>query len=168
MSLDISNFYLETPMKRKEYMRMKIQDIPEEVIEHYQLRDKVSKDGFVFVEIGKGMYGLPQAGIIAQELLEKRLNARGYHQSQFTPGLWTHETRSTKFALVVDDFGIRYKSEEDAQHLIDSLTPFYSITVDKEGKRFIGLTLDWDYAKREVHVSMPGYVNEKKQNLFKR
>jgi hypothetical protein len=52
------------------------------------------------------MYGLPQAGIIAQELLEKRLKARGYHQSQFTPGLWTHETRSTKFALVVDDFGI--------------------------------------------------------------
>jgi hypothetical protein len=147
-------------MKRKEYMRMKIQDIPEEVIEHYQLRDKVSKDGFVFVEIGKGMYGLPQAGIIAQELLEKRLNARGYHQSQFTPGLWTHETRSTKFALVVDDFGIKYESEEDAQHLIDSLTPFYSITVDKEGKRFIGLTLDWDYEKREVHVSMPGYVKK--------
>jgi hypothetical protein len=43
---------------------------------------------------------------------------------------------------VVDDFGIKYESEEDAQHLIDSLTPHYKITTDKEGTRFIGLTLD--------------------------
>jgi hypothetical protein len=142
MSLDISNFYLETPMKRYEYMRMKLQDIPDEIIEQYKLKEKVDKNGFVYVEIRRGMYGLPQAGIIAQELLEKRLNERGYHQSKFTPGLWTHETRKTKFALVVDDFGIKYESEENAQHLIDSLTPFYKITVDKDGTRFIGLTLE--------------------------
>jgi hypothetical protein len=55
---------------------------------------------------------------------------------------------------------IKYESEEDAQHLIDLLIPFYKITVDKEGTRFIGLTLDWDYAKREVHVLMPGYVKK--------
>jgi hypothetical protein len=52
---------------------------------------------------------------------------------------------------VVDDFGIKYEIEEDAQHLIDSLTPFYNITVDREGKRFIGLMLD---------ISMPGYVEK--------
>jgi hypothetical protein len=113
-------------------------------INQYNLREKVSKDGFKLVEIRRGMYGLLQAGRIAQELLEKRLNACGYHQSKFTPGLWTRETRSTKFALAVDDFGIKYESEEDAQHLIDSLTPFYNSTVDREGKRFIGLMLDWD------------------------
>lgn len=63
------------------------------------------------------------------------------YQSKFTPGLWSHEMRSTKFALAVDNFGIKYESNEDAQHLIDSLTPFYKITVDKDGKQFIGLTL---------------------------
>ena len=51
MSLDISNFYLNTPMKRYEYMRMKLSDIPEDVQEHYKLKEKASKDGFVFVEI---------------------------------------------------------------------------------------------------------------------
>jgi hypothetical protein len=120
---------------------MKIGDIPQEIIDQYNLKEKVSKDGYVFVKIRRGIYGLPQAGIIAQELLEKQLNARGYYQSKFTPGPWTHETRNTKFALVVDDFGIKYESKEDAQHLIDSLTPFYSITTDKEGTRFIGLKL---------------------------
>jgi hypothetical protein len=56
---------------------------------------------------------------------------------------------------VVDDFGIKYENEEDTQHLIESLTPHYKITTDREGARFIRLTLEWDYVNRELHVSMP-------------
>ena len=51
-------------------MRLRIADMPEDVIEHYNLRDKATPDGYVYCEIQKGMYGLPQAGIIAQQLLE--------------------------------------------------------------------------------------------------
>lgn len=147
-------------MERYEYMRMKLTDIPDDIIELYKLREKVNKEGFVFLEIRRGMYGLPQAGRIAQELLEKCLNARGYYQSKYTPGLWMHETRSIKFALVVDDFGIKYESKEDAEHLIQSIAPHYEFTVDREGERFIGLTLEWDYENGELHISMPGYVQK--------
>ena len=70
---DIKDFYLNTPMKRYKYMRLKITDIPEEVIEQYNLRNIVTKDAYVYCKIRKGMYGLPQAGIIAQELLQERL-----------------------------------------------------------------------------------------------
>jgi len=35
MTLDISNFYLNTPMVRYEYVRIKIDDIPDEIIEEY-------------------------------------------------------------------------------------------------------------------------------------
>ncbi len=89
--MDISNFYLMTPLKRKEYLRMKLSDMPEDVIDHYNLNEKATEDGSIYVAVKRGMYGLPQAGILAQELLEQRLNAHGYHQSKFTPGLWTHE-----------------------------------------------------------------------------
>ena len=37
MTLDISNFYLNTPMKRYEYVRIKLTDIPEEIIVQYNL-----------------------------------------------------------------------------------------------------------------------------------
>ncbi len=47
--------------------------MPEDVIEHYKLRNIATPDGYVYCEIQQGMYGLPQAGIIAQELLAKRL-----------------------------------------------------------------------------------------------
>jgi hypothetical protein len=66
MMMDIKDFYLNTPMARYEYMRLRIADMPEDVIEHYNLRDKATPDGYVYCEIQKGMYGLPQAGIIAQ------------------------------------------------------------------------------------------------------
>ncbi len=39
-------------------------------------------DGYVYCEITKGMYGLPQSGIIAQELIAERLAEYGYHQSR--------------------------------------------------------------------------------------
>ena len=107
--MDISTFYLNTPLEleRKVYVRMKMSDFHESVVKHYKLKDIV-KDGWVYVEVSKEMYGLPQAGILAQKLLEERLNAAGYHQSQYTPGLWTHKWRPICFTLVVDDFGVKY------------------------------------------------------------
>ncbi len=44
--------------------------MPADVIEHYHLNKIATPDGHVYCEIQKGMYGPPQAGIIAHELLE--------------------------------------------------------------------------------------------------
>ena len=118
MILDISNFYLMTPLKRKEYVKMKLSDFPESVISHYNLGEKATPDGFVYVAIKRGMYGLPQSGILAQTLLETRLNAHVYHQSNITPGLWTHEWQTISFTLVVGGFGVKYVGKEHAYHLI--------------------------------------------------
>jgi hypothetical protein len=76
------------------------------------------------------MYGLPLAGIIAQELLQERLAKVEYHQSKIILGLWTHKTRKICFTLVVDEFAIKYTKLEDAQHLINALKKDYTITVD--------------------------------------
>jgi len=61
MTMYIKDFYLNTPMTRYEYMRLKISDMPNDVIEHYNLREIATPDGFIYCEIQKGMYGLPQA-----------------------------------------------------------------------------------------------------------
>ncbi len=89
--MDIKNFYLNTPMTRYKYMRLKLADMPDDIIEQYKLHDVATPDGYVHCEIRKGMYRLPQAGIIALELLAKRLKEHGYLQSETTPGLWKHE-----------------------------------------------------------------------------
>jgi hypothetical protein len=86
-TMDIKNFYLCTPMMRYEYMRLKLSELPDNVIAHYHLRDIAIPDGYVYCKILQGMYGLLQAGIIVQELLAKRLRKHGYTQSETTPGL---------------------------------------------------------------------------------
>ena len=77
MTLDISNFYLMMPLKRPEYIRMKLADTPEKIIVQYKLRSEATPDGSIYIVVNKGMYGLPQAGLLANELLEKRLNENG-------------------------------------------------------------------------------------------
>jgi len=42
----------------------------------------------------------------------------------------------------------------------------YNISKDWKGLKYCGLSLDWDYKKREVHLSMPGHV-EKALACFK-
>ncbi len=51
MTMDIKGFYLNTPMARYEYMRLRIADMPDNVIEHYNLRDKATPNGYIYWEI---------------------------------------------------------------------------------------------------------------------
>ncbi len=92
MMMDIKGFYLNTPMAQYKYMQLQIADMPNDVIKHFYLTDLATPDGYVYCKIQKGMYGLPQAGIIAQQLLEKQLQEHGYCQSKTTPSLPKHNT----------------------------------------------------------------------------
>jgi hypothetical protein len=106
MFLDVKNFYLGTPMDSCEYMRIPIKLIPQEIIAEYSLLSLVS-DGHVYIEVQRGMYGLPQAGILANQLLAHRLAIHDYNQTKFTPGIWRHVARPIQFTLVVDGFGVQ-------------------------------------------------------------
>ena len=56
MTLDIANFYLCTPLPRKEYLKMKLADFLDAVIARYDLKAKATSDGYVFVAIKSGMF----------------------------------------------------------------------------------------------------------------
>jgi hypothetical protein len=78
---------------------------------------KPPKNGSIYIRAKRGMYGLPQAGLLANKLLGKFLKKHRYKQSKLVPGLWKHNTRPIQFTLVVNDFGVKYIGEEYAQHL---------------------------------------------------
>ena len=63
-----------TPLKSSEYIHINIKDIPDEIIKEYNIKDKATADGAVYIEANRGMYGLPQSGLLANQLLGKRLN----------------------------------------------------------------------------------------------
>jgi hypothetical protein len=71
VTMDLKDFYLNTPMECPEFIQIKMLDMPDDVIQHYYLWSIVKMDGYVYCRDKKGMYGLPQAGILAQDLLDK-------------------------------------------------------------------------------------------------
>jgi hypothetical protein len=146
--IDITNFYLNTPLGRFEYMVINLSSLPQETIDKYDLIE-LAQDGKVYIEIQKGMYVLPQAGILANELLQRNLAKDGYRPTPHTHGLWRRDTRPISFSLVVDDFGVKYVGREHAERLMACIKNNYNIS---------RLTLEWDYKKRTVDLSMPGYI----------
>jgi hypothetical protein len=124
-------------------------------------------NGFVLVKIQKGMYGLPQSGILAYECLVLHHAKYGYAPVRHTPGLWHHVTCPILFALyraksttiAIDNFGVQAVGRQHGDHLLSALHDLYTVTSYWTGTKYIGLTLAWDYKARTVDVSMPGCID---------
>ena len=113
----------------------------------------------MYAEIRSGTYGLPQDGVLAHDQLTKRLNQAGFFEAPKTPGMWNHKWRPMIFTLVVDGFGAEHVGAEHVKHLIQTLKHHYDTTEDWTGNKFLGIDLDWDYAKKTVRLSMNDYIN---------
>jgi hypothetical protein len=161
---DIRNMYLKAPLDQFDYIKILIALLPQDIIQHYQLQEKVF-DGYAYIEIRKGMYGLPQAGILANKLHKERLACHGYFKQLHTLGLWKHAIFLVWFNLCVDNFGIKYIGREHLQHLYDALRKeTYEIVEDWTGNLYCGITLKWNYKKHHVDLAVPAYVMKQLTN----
>ena len=156
--MDIKNIYLGTPMDDYEYMKMPLKMFPEHVRKQYNLLEH-EKGGYVYLKIRRAIYGLPQAGRLANQQLKEFLKPHGYYKVEHTPGLWQNKWRPSSFTLVVDNFGVKYVGKEHALHLLSILEAKYpAVATDWEGKIYCGITLEWNYDEGCVDKLMPGYI----------
>jgi hypothetical protein len=72
-------------------------------------------------------YGLKQAGLLANQLLQKRLAPFGYYPARHIPGLWLHKTRPIALSLIVGDFAVKYAGKENTEHLRNALLRIYRL-----------------------------------------
>jgi hypothetical protein len=126
MMIDIKNDYLGTPLPRFEYIKMLFSRFPEEIVQKYNL-NALAVDGLVYIEIRKGMYGLKQVGLLANQLLQNRAAPFRYYPAHHTPGFWLHKNRPISFTLVVDDFTVKYVGKQRAEHLRNALLRTYKL-----------------------------------------
>ena len=162
MCLDIKKLLSHRQIEYFEYMKMPLLLFPLWTIEQYNLTD-LEINSWVHIEMRRVVWGLAQAGILANNCLRRKLAPFGYVECENTPGLWHHETRPIAFTLVGDDFGVKYVNKEDVDHLIASIKTTYSLTKDWTGNLYYGIALEWDYKNGHVDISMPGYIRKKLQ-----
>jgi hypothetical protein len=73
-------------MSESEYVCIKILDIPNKFIDKYKLTG-LDHDSWIYFKILQGCFGLPQAGILANDLLCSHLEAKGFYEVASAPGL---------------------------------------------------------------------------------
>jgi hypothetical protein len=116
-------------------------------------------EGWVYIEIRKGVYGLKQAGLLATQLLHKCLAPFGYYPARQTAGMWLHKTRPIALYLIVDDFAVKYVGKQHVDNLRGALLRSYELTTDWKCKVYSVMTLKWDYKSRTCDIFMPGYIS---------
>lgn len=160
MTADIKDFYLGSTLESPEYMFLRRDQVPEDI--QLEFKDSIHWDNNnrAMVKITKGIYGLPQAGRLAQLKLTSLLAKHGYFPTPHTPCLFKHQTLPIAFTLVVDDFAIKFKNQSDAEHLLAAIRQEYDVTVDWTGAKYLGMTITFSIHDgiRQVTLSMPGYV----------
>jgi hypothetical protein len=106
MCLDIKNFYLSTLLDQYKYMKILLVLFLEWIKQQNNL-NSLALNGFIYLKMRRTVWGLPQAGILANKLLWKCLLPNGYFECPNPPGLWKHTRCPSIFTLVVDDFGVK-------------------------------------------------------------
>ena len=159
MTLDLKDFYLHSELPRPEYAWVTMNQLPADIQADYDIAS-LAVNGKVLLEITKGIYGLPQAGKLAQDQLITVLAKHGFSMCPLTPCLFRHAIRDIAFCLIVDDFGVKYNTRADAQFLANILAPHYQLHIDWSGDKFLGISLGWEYeaAPPRVSLSLPGFV----------
>jgi len=126
LTADIKDFFLSTSkMERGEFARVPLSTFPQCIIDQYNLAS-LARKGFVHIQIDGGMYGLPQASLLANQQLVRKLTSAGFVQARHAPGLFVHTSKPIMVALIVDDFGIQYVGKPAADFIISTLRRDYS------------------------------------------
>jgi hypothetical protein len=142
-TIDLTDFYLGTPLPHPEYIRIPTAMIPERVRKFYALDQYITSKAIYF-SVHRTHYGLPQAGALSQQRLFKHLEQNGYSQCQHTPSFFRNKDGSVRFSLVVDDFAILWTNKQSMDHFIATLRQLYSVKINWEGTKYIGMDIDID------------------------
>ena len=124
-----------------EYMKIILEILREEIIAQYSLL-QLASNGWLYLDIGKGMPCLKQSDTIANDRLKIHLAKFGYSPVARNPSLWKHSTKDIYSSLVVYNFGVKYVGKDMADHFIQALKKLYTISIDWTESLYCGLTIN--------------------------
>ena len=165
-TLDVTDFYLGNDMPSPEFIIIHTSLFSPAVLTQLNITPFIQTDkhgkSFFYCRVDKTMYGFRQAGFHANQQVTALLLAHGYYQLQ--PCLFTHTIDPIYFALIVDDYGIKYKHISHFHRLVNALSTKYHVKAHPIADTFLGLTIEHDRVARTITTSMPNYV----PNMLKR
>jgi hypothetical protein len=166
VTADISHFYLNSKLPEPAWMRIKFDQLTEEIIARYNL-ERYRSQGHINVEVINCIYGHPLSGRIAFVDLVAHLHAAGYSHCPTYPALFRSLTGQLLFCVATDDFFIVPKRgfQHEVDKLLQVLRQHYDIKTDDKGANYLGFNIAHSKKRGEVKLSMPG-ANQQIQERF--
>ena len=124
----------------------------------FHLDQYITKD-VVYFQVNKGMYGLKQAGLLANECIVKHFAKYDCIQSKNVPCLFVRKDKSTDFCLMVDNLLIK-ANKTNRERLYGCLLVLYEITTDDTGSKYINIEMCHDRAAGTIECAMKGYMDK--------
>jgi hypothetical protein len=97
-TIDLTDFYLGTPLLHPEYIRIPTAMIPERVRNFFAL-DQCITSKAIYFSVHRTHYGLPQAGALSQQRLFEHLEQNGYSQCRNTPSFFRNKDVSVRLCF---------------------------------------------------------------------
>ena len=120
---DMVDFYLGTDLDQPGYTAMSADDIGDELIDLYNLRDYIvttAKGRFIYFKVVKCLYGHPSSGRLSFLKLKGILEEGGFHEHPMVDCLFIHKTRNIMF-YEASDMILTAQSDASFQNIPGSL-----------------------------------------------
>ena len=82
-------------------MRTNLKHLPPDIIQQYNLHEKLARDGYVYIKIKKLMYSLKQSAVLSRNNLVKNIAPCGYIPCEYSTSLWRHVTKRRNFVFAL-------------------------------------------------------------------
>ena len=73
-------------------MQINMKHCPPDIIQRYNLHEKVAIDEYVYIKIKKGVYGLKKSTVLSYNNLVKNIAHHSYVPCKYSTGIWRHAT----------------------------------------------------------------------------
>ena len=158
---DFVDFYIQSKLTldgvpRPEFMRVPAARFTHDMRDKYRLHDYIH-DGFILFQVDGNIWGIPGAGLIANNDLVAHMLLDNWVEDPDIPCLFHKHGTDIWIALVVDDSGISYNADkpEELAALFAHLQLKYPMKIDMTGSKFLGIQLDWNYEENYLDRSSP-------------
>lgn len=159
MTFDIKDFYIAgmNVLDEVEYMFIPIRHLSEAFCKKHV---EAIRGGKMLFEVNKGLYGMRQAGYIAQRNLIQILKENGY-QEEGKHSIFRDDEKKIVFIVHVDDVAVAYKDKQDVDKLVEVLEKAgYTIKANWEGDAFCGFTIKYNKEEEWIEIGAESVVNK--------
>ena len=116
------------------------------------------KEGLV-CKLQKGLYGLKQSARIWNARLCQHLKSLGFQQSSCDPCIFINNASGVIIAVWVDDLIILGKDLSSIDKVKEGLRAEFEMKDLGELQYFLGIQVQRDRSKRQLHINQSGYIN---------